>query len=291
MPARPSRLKADLLLVVVAAIWGSAFIAQSIAGKAGLAFLYNGASFTIAGLVLLPLARRRPRPDRAQWIWMFLAGVLLFGGSAFQQVGLLHTQVANASFLTTLYVIFTPFLLWLGYRERPAPLHALAAALATAGAFLLSTGGTSLAFRYGDVLEILGALVWGFHLILLGKYAQRFDAISFAAGQFLVSGVLNFAAGALDEPWGMLLTGPIALAVAYRALLSIAVGYTAQVWAQKFTSPTEASLIFALESVFAAVAAAILLHEHLAWAQVGGCALILAAALLSQARGRDAVTV
>ena len=73
-------------------------------------------------------------------------------------------------------------------------------------------------------------------------------------------------------------------AVAYRSLLSITVGYTAQVWAQKFTSPNEAALLFALESVFAAIVAALLLHETLGPLQYMGCALILAAAVFSQLR-------
>lgn len=277
-----TRFQANLLLVAVAAIWGSAFVAQSFAGAAGLALLYNGASFTLAGLILWPAARTRGRADRAQWLWMAAAGALLFGGSALQQLGLFYTKVANASFLTSLYVIFTPFLLWAGYRERPAPLHALAAALALGGAFLLSMAGGPLVWQTGDALETLGALFWGLHLILVGKYATRFDALSFATGQFLVCGALNFACGFWLEPAPALLQPPVLAAIAYRSLLSIAIGYTAQVWAQKFTSPTEAALIFALESVFAAVAAAAVLHEHLLAPQILGCLLILAAAGMSQ---------
>jgi drug/metabolite transporter (DMT)-like permease len=190
--------------------------------------------------------------------------------------------VANAAFLTSLYVIFTPFLLWAVYRERPRAVHAAAAVVATVGAFLLSSGLGAISLRAGDALETLGALMWAAHVVLVGKYASRFDSISFATGQFLVCGALNFAAGAFFEPFAALATVTLAGAIAYRALLSIAVGYTAQVWAQKFTSPTEASLIFALESVFAAAAAALVLGERLEAAQTAGCVLILAAAALSQ---------
>ena len=117
MPSPPSRLKADALLIVVAAIWGSAFVAQSVAVQVGLAHLYNGACFGIAGLVLLPFSFRRALPDRRQVGWMLAAGTLLFGGATLQQVGLFYTKVANASFMTSLYVIFTPFLLWAGDRK------------------------------------------------------------------------------------------------------------------------------------------------------------------------------
>ncbi len=196
---QPSRLKADLLLVLVALIWGSAFIAQSIVTKAGLAFLHNGAAFCIASLVLLPLIKSGTRVSNKQWKWMLMAGALLFGGSALQQYGLFYTKVANASFLTTIYVIFTPFLLWLGYGERARKIDIIAALLAVAGAFLLSTGG-KIEWQPGDAIEVLGALFWGFHLVLIAKHASSFDSLSFACGQFMVCGLLNFAVGFFIEP-------------------------------------------------------------------------------------------
>jgi drug/metabolite transporter (DMT)-like permease len=281
MPSPKNRWKANLFLVAVAAIWGSAFVAQRVASRAGLGFLYNGVSFGIAGLVLVPLTLKRRKPSLRQWRWMIAAGVLLFGGSACQQIGLNYTLVANASFLTSLYVIFTPFLLWVGYREKPHAVHLIAASLAMVGAFLLSTGGT-LTWRLGDALEVLGALFWGMHIVLISKYAGRFDSITFASGQFLICGFLNFAVGVFFEPISALFLAPVVAAVAYRSILSIAVGYTAQVWAQKFTSPVEASLIYALESVAAAIVATLVLDEHLIFIQAVGCTMILGAAGLSQ---------
>jgi drug/metabolite transporter (DMT)-like permease len=283
MSAAPSRLKADLLLVLLAAIWGSAFIAQTYAGNAGLAFYYNGACFTLAGILLLPFSRGPI--SKAQWGWMVVAGVLLFGGSALQQLGLFYTRVANASFLTSLYVIFTPFLLWVAFGERPGVVHVIAVLLAVVGAFLLSTAGR-LEFHLGDVMEVGGAVFWALHILVAAKYAARFPSIQFAAIQFLVCGALNFAAGIGREDAGKLLETSVMLATLYRAVLSIAFGYTLQLWAQKYTPPTDASLIFALESVFAALAAAWLLHERLLAPQLAGCALILLAAALSQVRAR-----
>ncbi len=72
----PARLKADLMLLLVAALWGAAFVAQSVAGKHGLAFLYNGASFTLASLVLLPLIPKKTSLSKEQWKWMIAAGLL-----------------------------------------------------------------------------------------------------------------------------------------------------------------------------------------------------------------------
>lgn len=276
-----SRLQADLLLLAVAFIWGSAFVAQSVASKAGLAFLYNGATFLLAGLVLLPLYLRSKR-EPGQLKWMLIAGFLLFAGSALQQYGLFYTKVANAGFLTVTNVVFVPLLLLLFFRERPKISEWLAVGMAVAGAFLLSTAGEKLEWQPGDAMEIGGAVMWALHVILIAKVGGRFPSIPFATGQFLVCGVLNMAVGVFTESPSALMDGSVVASVLYRGLLSVAVGYTMQVWVQKFTPPTDAVLIFSMESVFAAVCAWLLISEKLVPIQIAGCALILVAAFFPQ---------
>ncbi|MCC6260676.1 MAG: DMT family transporter [Anaerolineales bacterium] len=275
------RLKANLLLLVVSMIWGSSFVTQSIAGQHKIAYLFNAASFILAGLILLPLIPKKTIISKAQWKWMGIAGAVLFFAASFQQVGLLYTKVANASFLTSLYTVFTPFLLWLGFRERPHWLEALAVSLAGLGAFLLSASG-GLHLYPGDSLEIFGAFFWAVHFVILGKFASRFEAISFSAGHFLVSGFANLAVGLFVEDVAVLTLPPILGAILYRAVLSIAVGYTLQVWGQKHTAPTDAALILSLEGVFAAIAGWLVLEQYLQLIQILGCAIIFVAVLISQ---------
>lgn len=278
------RLKADLTLFAVAVIWGTGFITQAIAAQHHVAYLFNGASFILAAVILLPLIRRPVRLLRAQWLWMAIAGAVLFVASALQQVGILHTQVANAGFLTSLYVVFTPFLLWIGFRERPHLLDVLAVLIAGIGAFLLSTGG-QFQMHPGDALELAGALFWGLHFVILGKFAFRYDSISFAAGHFFLSGLLNLLMGLFLEDLQLLAPPPVVGAILYRAAVSIGVGYTLQVWGLKHTPPTDAALILGLEAVFAAIAGWIALGQTLLLIQIVGCIIILAAVLLSQSKG------
>ena len=281
------RFKADLTLLLVAIIWGSAFVAQRLAGQMGSVYLFNGARYLLAALVVLPFARKaRQDADTfhtislEQYKWMFIVGFVLFGGSAVQQVGLLYTTSGNAGFITSLYVVLVPIALFLFWREKSHWVSVAAVLLAGGGASLLSTGG-KFEVRLGDVIELIGALFWTFHVIMLGKYASRFEAMSFSVGQLVVCGVLNLAVGIFAEksmPWNLPLLG----AIAYTAFFSLGLCYTLQIWAQRHTPPADAALILSLESVFAVISGWFLLDEKLTSIQIFGCLLIFVAVLISQ---------
>ena len=290
------RLKADLLLFMVAIIWGSAFVAQRVAGQLGSVYLFNAARYLLAALVVLPLAIRTGRISnppfkmpREQYKWMFIAGFLLFVGSALQQAGMVYTTAGNAGFITGLYVVLVPFALFFVWREKPHWMSVVAVVLAGAGAFLLSTGGR-FEVKPGDALELIGALFWTFHVIVLGKYASRFDAMSFSAGQLIVCGLLNLGVGMLAEPM-MKFSGQLMFAIAYTAFFSLGLCYTLQVWAQRHTPPADAALILSLESVFAVISGWLLLNEKLALIQIFGCVLIFIAVILSQFKEWNSGTI
>jgi drug/metabolite transporter (DMT)-like permease len=282
------RLKADLTLFIIAIIWGSAFVAQRVAGQMGSVYLFNGARYILAGLVVLPFAlrvRRIGNPPhkirREQYKWMFIAGVLLFVGAGLQQAGLQYTTAGNAGFITSLYVVLVPMVLFFGWREKPHWLAIIAVALAGIGAFLLSTGGR-FEVRAGDALELLGALFWGLHVSVLGKFASSFEAMPFSIGQLLVCGILNLVLGVfMEQP---VFTWSLAGAAVYTAVFSLGLCYTLQVWAQRHTPPADAALILGLESVFAVLAGWLLLKETLTGIQIFGCMLIFAAVGLSQVK-------
>ena len=212
------RLKANLTLFAVAIIWGTGFITQGIAAKYQLAYLFNGLSFILASLILIPFFPHKKKKQPGAWKWMLVAGLVLFVATALQQVGIFYTKIANAGFLTSLYIIFTPFLLWIGFHEKPHWMDILAVIGAVLGVFFLSTAG-SFKVQPGDGLELIGAIFWGLHFVILGKFASKYEPISFAAGHFLVCGVLNLLMGLIIEDPGQLMLLPVVGAIAYRARL------------------------------------------------------------------------
>jgi len=281
------RLRADLTLLLVAFLWGTAFVAQRVAGEMGSVYFFNGFRYLLAALVVLPFAlrswRRKNKSDAGapgQFKWMLIAGSFLFLGSAMQQAGLVYTTAGNAGFITSLYVVLVPIMLFLFWGEKFHWLAILAVGMAGVGTFLLSTGG-HFEVQKGDALELAGALFWTFHVIILGKYAARYEALSFSVGQLLVCGILSLGIGLYVEP-AMTINRAMLFAIAYTAIFSLGLCYTLQIWAQKFTPPADAALILSLESVFAVLAGWILLKELLTIVQLVGCALIFSAVLLSQ---------
>ena len=288
------RLKADVTLFVISILWGSAFVAQRVAGQLGSVYLFNGARYILAGLVVVPFALRGLRVQqsmdrsvslpREQFKWMFVAGFLLFVAAAFQQAGMLYTTAGNAGFITSLYVVLVPFVVLVGWKEKPHWLSVVAVGLAGVGAYLLSTGGRFEVQR-GDALELFGAFFWALHVVVLGKFAFKFEPMSFSVGQLLICGLLNLILGLfVEQPvftWGW------AGAAAYTAVVSLGMGYTLQVWAQRHTPPSDAALILSLESVFAVLAGWLVLSERLNSIQVLGCVLIFIAVALSQLKERN----
>jgi len=279
------RFKADLTLFLISIIWGSAFVAQRIAGQVGSVYIFNGLRYTLAAVVVFPFARQSFKTSGAALTsknlkWMGLAGLVLFIGSAFQQAGMVYTTAGNAGFITSLYVVMIPLILFLFWRERSHWLFIVAIALAMTGAFLLSTGG-KFVLHFGDLLELIGGLFWALHVIVLGKYASRYESMSFSVGQLLVCGLLNLSLGLVIEPMPAF-NANLLFAIAYTAFLSLGLCYTLQIWAQRHTPPADAALLLSLESVFAVLSGWLLLDERLAPLQVLGCVLIFVAVGISQ---------
>lgn len=280
-PDTSRRFKSDLLLLVASVIWGSGFIAQRIAAASMGSFTFNGGRFLIGAVILLLIAKFRPRINRGQLRWMVLAGIFLFAASALQQIGIETTSVGNAAFLTSLYVVFIPIVLWIfGLQKIHAAIWA-AIATAALGALLLSTGG-HFTPAPGDWLEVAGAVVWSGQILVIGYFGKHSDPIAFTLGEFAVAAVLNFLFASLFEGSGAAPYIDAWWAVLYSGIFPVAVGFTLQVFGQRSAPPIDASLIFSLEAVFAALFGYLILKETLLPVQILGCILILAALVLAQ---------
>lgn len=287
---RQQRIQADALLLLVSMVWGSAFVAQRIAASQVGAFLFNGARFLLAALVLAPFAWRAAaqandkQGERKTLAGVCLAGVLLWAGAGLQQAGLQYTTAGNAGFITGLYVVLIPVFLALGWRHRLRRQIWVAGGMAAVGLFLLSTGG-EMRLNPGDGLELVGAVMWALHVILISWLAQRLPVLRLAVGQYLVCGSLSFLTGLLFEAETLPALFQGWWAVAYTGIFSVALGYTLQIFGQRYAPPADAAIILSTESVFAALFGWIFLAEVLTPVQIVGCAVMFAGMLLVQFGG------
>jgi drug/metabolite transporter (DMT)-like permease len=276
-----SRIKADLMLFITALIWGSVFAIQRIASQTAGVFPFNATRFLLGALILLCVVRFRWKPQGKQWLWIVLAGTLLLAASAFQQAGLRTTTAANAGFITGAYVVVIPFILSIFLKQHISWRAWLAAGMTAVGVYMLSAG-SELHLNPGDALELAGTFMWALHVIVVGKAMQKMDVMTFAIGQYLVVGLLGLIPALTLERSAMSGLPGMWWAVIYAGVLSIAVGFTLQASAQKVAPPTDAAILLSLEAAFAALFGWWWLGESLQPLQWLGCAVILAAILISQ---------
>ena len=287
------RLRSDLLMLLAAAIWGFAFVAQRMGMDHVGPFTYTSARFTLGCLVLLPLllsgkgrtksgARETPSSRRKFILLQLLLGVILFGGISLQQYGLLFTTAGNAGFITGLYVVFVPLAgLFLGHRVKPTLWAGMV--LAAAGLYFLSV---TPGFRInpGDIYVFGCAVFWTAHVLLIGYLAPRRDPLKIALIQFLVCAVLSWIVAFSFEVvrWDAIVAA--AWPILYGGVLSVGIAYTLQVVAQQHAHPAAASIILSLESAFAVLGGWIILAEPMTGRIVLGCMLMLAGMIVVQLR-------
>ncbi len=279
--------KADSLLLLTAAIWGFAFVAQ----RAGMEFVgpftYNGVRFALGGLSLMPLlslrTNKRQIPSWKGWNILYfgaLAGLALFLGSSFQQVGLLYTTAGNAGFITGLYVIIVP-ILGLIWRQKVGKGVWMGALLAVTGMYFLSVKG-DFSINIGDLLVLVCAFFFATHVLIVGWLSPKFNAVRLSIIQFFTTSLLSFIVALIYEEilWQDILDA--AVPIIYGGVFSAGVAYTLQVVAQKDAPSAHAAIILSLESVFAVLGGWMLLSEDVTIRILVGCGLMLGGMLAAQ---------
>ena len=290
-----NNLKQFVLPLIAAIIWGTAFVAQSKGMDYIGSFTFNAARGVIASAELLiacaVLRRVRTVPERTAnrkkyrhdlLLGGVCCGTLLAIASNLQQFGINYTSVSKAGFITALYIVLVP-IFGLVLHKKVRPIVWLSVGIAAVGLYLLSMAGESgFHLALGDLYVFLCAIVFACHILAVDHFTETVDGIELSCAQFTVMAILSLICTVLFETvdFGMLVQClPYVL---YVGVFSSGVAYTLQILAQKDGDPTVVSLILSMESLFAAVAGAILLHERLSGGEYLGCVLMLAAIVLAQ---------
>ena len=239
--------------------------------------------FLVAGAVLLAVWRGA-RLSHTSLRAGLLLGVFLFVGMFLQTLGLKYTTPSKSAFLTAFSVILVPlFLAFWGANIRTASW--LGAGLGLTGIYFLVRPSGFGTVNFGDIVTLLAAISFAFHIILVGSRTQRFPFRQLVTVQVLAVGLLSALALPLEQGRMLRLTWPLAAIVVFTALLGVGFCFSVQNWAQQFTPAAHAALIFSLEPVFAAIASYLVGAEQLTGMIVSGSALILAGLVVSELWG------
>jgi drug/metabolite transporter (DMT)-like permease len=286
------RLQADLALALCALIWGATFVVVKDALAFASVFSFNAMRFTLAAIVMGIVYLRAVRNSDGTTVFAgTLIGFFMFGGYAFQTLGLKFTTPSKAAFITGASVVMVPVLLAVFWRRRVSTWAWTGAVAALFGLYFLTVPHAGFsALNIGDLLAVGCAVMFAFHIILVARYSPRHSVAALSFLQVATTAVLTalclplLAATRWEPPFVRL--SPLLVA----ALLITAVGATAlcfslQVWAQQYTSPTHTAILFSLEPVFAALTSLIVVHERLGARVLAGAVLVFIGILLAELKG------
>lgn len=279
---------ADVLCLVVAAIWGSGFIASQIAIDANMsAALIMVLRFTVAAAVMLVVCLPKLKRIRLIDLKMGgLAGLLLFGAFYTQIVGQQHTTVSHSAFLTATNVVMVPFLVWAVSRCRPSVKTFVLAAttLVGIGALSIKPGSFGLSFNYGDAMTLLCALLFALHITSLGWATKDADVMLINLLQLSTAAAISVAVFLLTDVKAVSYANfeqgfP---AVIYLGLFSTCLCYFLQTFAQKHTTPAQAGVLLSTEGLFGSLFSVLLGLEIVSVNLIIGGVIIMASIILTE---------
>lgn len=248
--------------------------------------------FTLAALLLAALQGKALRALRRDALLAGARlGLFMFGGYAFQTFGLVFTTPAKSGILTGSSAVFVPVLLAIFWKGRLRAWDYLGAMAALVGLyFLTAPGGQFAALNAGDLLTLIAATLYAIHIILAGQYtrAHRVAALSFlqvAATALLAAAACVLCALTGWQPVRLQPVWQLGAAVVITAVFATAIAFTIQLWAQRYTSPGHAAILFTLEPVFAVITSYLVMGERLRGRALAGAALVVVGILLAELKG------
>ena len=297
------KMLGNLLLLLTAMIWGTAFVGQRVGMDSIEPVTFNAARMWLAaaaiGLVAVltgkksdpqdkkPVSGLTDTRDKAQErrkntiIGGICCGSFLTAASLFHQMGVVYTTAGKAGFITAMYMLLVPIINFVFFKKKNTWLVWTGVLVGVFGMYLLCiTDGFSL--TYGDTLVCICALLFSGHILCCDHFVQLGNPIRISAIQFATAAVIStIAAFVAEEPsWQKIASA--AVPILYCGIVSGGIGYTLQMVAQRYTDPTIASLLMSLESVFAVIAGALLLGERMTARELAGCVIMFAAIVLVQ---------
>lgn len=288
-------LKASILLILAAAIWGFAFVAQRVGVQHIGSFTFTGIRFALGAFSLIPVIwhtnrkknttkgnKHRPKKDKRITVLKagVITGIVLFAAVALQQLGLEETTAGKAAFITGFYIILVPAF-GVFFKQKTNAKTWIAAVLAIIGLYLISVN-ENLSIAKGDLLVFVCSFFFAAHILLINKYTQYLDALELSFVQYLVCSLISMVIAVSFEDIAIFNILKAAIPILYGGIFSVGVAYTLQAYGQRYAKASHAAIIMSLESVFAVIGGMLLLKESMSLRGYAGCLLMFLGVIVSQ---------
>ena len=300
-----TQFKGCLILLLTAFIWGTSFVSQSVGMESVDAFTFMAIRTLLGSAVLIPVflirdffvARTEKKSiiskfDKKAIIYGAILGVFLCAATNFQQFAFYYSTAGKIAFITATYMFFIP-IAGLFIKKRIPLVTWLCIVMAFIGLYFLclprgffaqivSEGFGKGLVNKGDLLTLVAALFFTVQILLIEKFSVQCDGIKLSCMQFFTAGFISMILMFIFEKPQLSSIKEATIPILYSGIMSCGVAYTMQIIGQKYCEATIASLLMSMESVFAAISSAIILHERMSGREIIGCAIMFSAIVLSQ---------
>jgi len=292
-------------LILAAMFWGTTFVAQALASDSVEPFTFNGIRMSLGGafLFLFLCLKNKGKPFRSLpnkksrgylFVSALICGVLMFFAANFQQAGIdAGTSAGKSGFITAMYVVFVPlFGIFLGKKVKGSIWGCVIAA--AVGLYLLCMADFEVGFSgavenlkmtRGDLFTLICAVCFTLHIMTVDHFAPRTDGVLLSSFQFLFAGAFGLVAMLIFEHPTLAGILQAMGGILYSAIFSCCVAYTLQILGQKETPAAVAAILMCLESVFAVISDALILHTTMSVEEWIGCGLMFVALVVSSLAG------
>ena len=284
-------LKGSLILLLTAIIWGSSFVSQKVGIETVGPMTFIGLRTLLGSIVLLPVILVSDKAKAKENVMPFSNITLLKGGlycgiflciaSTLQTFGMKYIDAGKSGFLTSLYMIFVPIIgIFMGKKLNAKTV--IAVFMALIGMYLLCMKNGFSSVNIGDILVLLCAVFFSFHIMVIDKFSPKVDGIKLSCLQFFVAGAVASIGMLIFEKPSLNDIIMSSMPIAYSGIMSCGVAYTLQIIGQKYADPVLATIIMSLESVFAALSGWLFLNEMMTSREFFGCLIVFMAVIYIQ---------
>jgi drug/metabolite transporter (DMT)-like permease len=289
------RLRADLSLALCSLLWGATFVVVKNGLDHASVFIFLAVRFSVAAVLMAAWSNRAlQRFEREDLFAGLRLGCFMFLGYAFQTAGLQYTTPAKSGFVTGSSVVLVPLLLALFWGKRLSWGAYAGAFVAVLGLYFLTIPAEGIAYlNRGDVLTFVAAGLYAVHIILVAEYTRQHSAkalslIQVAACAAMAWVTAGAAAAIRWQPARFEWRSELILGILICAVFATAVAFSIQLWAQQYTTPGHAAILFTLEPVFAVITSYILIRERLGQRALLGALFVLAGIFVAEILGPPA---